>query len=395
MVGQSTVVGGRGLDAVGNITGDAVTFTSCDGAVVTVGDGGAPEGQFTSFASLTGAGLGDACVLAQAAGFTDTVRVSVGPAGMSIVGPDTVLSGTTVSFNVAPVDAAGTELTGTAAYVWATSNKAQLVADPALGTTAGRSPGSVDLRVAAPGGANAKKAVVVVPDVFPGTLSATSAAPGELITATRPAGGLAFDADVAVRLASTNAFVDLITQDAVTFAVPATGSTAAAVLTISNITTDQIAHSTTFTATKAAEDVYSPGNITNDCSDPAAAPDYATVKSPSGWVYLVHNGTGQGTRGCQNSGAVTGYDHYIVYTTGASAEVIDVEARWTLSGDNDIIVCKTDYSDCPGAGFSSGTLEELEAVDVELEANSSYWIIYSPWTGATGNNLIRIKITKE
>jgi hypothetical protein len=253
----------------------------------------------------------------------------------------------------------------------------------------------VTVRVVAPGGANAVKTVVVVPGVFGGVLSATSAAPGELITATRAAGGPPFDADVTVRLGTTNAFVDLITTDVVTFAVPATGSVAAGVLTLGNMGSDQIAEATAFTATKASEDVYSPGNITNDCSDPATAPDYAAVKSPSGWVYLVHNGTNQGAMGCQNSGAVTGYDHYIVYTTGASAEVIDVEARWTLTGDNDIIVCKTDYSDCPGAGFSSGTLAELEAVDLELEANSSYFIIYSPWTANTGTNLIRIKITKN
>jgi hypothetical protein len=392
-IGDSSIVGVRAEDAAGNPTADAVTLSACD-ALVGVGSQSSSS-QWTTTAFLKGAGLGASCVLAQAAGVSDTIRVTVGPAGVKIFGPDTVVSGLTGDYTLVPVDYAGNPLTGTVSYTWSTSTKARLAIDAANGLARGRTPGAVDVRLVAPGGANAKKAVIVIPGVFAGTLSATSAAPGELITATRAADGPTFDADQQVTLGSTAAFVDTVLPNSVVFAVPATGSTALATLTLANIGPEQLAQATSFTSTMTTADVYQPGNITNDCSDPSAAPDFTAVKSSTGWVYFAHNGTALGTRGCQNSGAVTGYDHYFIYTTGASAEVIDVEARWTLTGDNDIIICATDYSDCPGVGFSGGTLAELDAVDVPLLANTSYFIIYSPWTGNAGTNQIRVKVTSQ
>jgi hypothetical protein len=65
-------------------------------------------------------------------------------------------------------------------------------------------------------------------------------------------------------------------------------------------------------------------------------------------------------------------------------------------GDNDILVCEPVFTPslaaCPGQGFSGENLVELGAADVALAPNTTYWIIFSPWTGAAGNNQIRIRI---
>jgi len=386
-VGEAATLGATGLDAVGNATADAVSFASCDGAVVSVGAAAEGLAGFTTSATVQAAGLGVSCVTASAGGFTDTIRVSTGPAGVRIVGPDTVPSGGEGTYTLEAFDAAGAALTGSTAYEWFSSNKALMSIDIASGVAQGKTPGSVAARVFAPGGANAAKTVVVIPGVFAGTLTAASAGPGALITATRAATGPKFDADVGARVGTTAAFVDLITPEAVTFAVPARGSTAATSLSLTNMGPGQVTQTTAFTVTATAADIYQPGNITNNCTAPATPPTWSAVRSP--------NGTSQGTRGCQNSGAVTGYDHYFTYTTGASAETVDVLAYWTLAGDNDIYVCRTDFSSCPGSGFSGNTLDELGATNVALAANTSYFIIYSPWTANTGTNNIRIRVVRK
>jgi len=394
VVGDSVPIGAVARDEAGNETATAVTLTACNAAVATLtGQGAGAPWSTTAF--VKGVELGTTCVRAAADGLQDSIIVRTGPAGMLVVGPDTVGSGNTATYTVNAVDVAGNALSGAPEYEWSSSSKAQLAVAAATGEAAGRGTGSVSIYVRAPGGGNARKTLVVAPGVFGGTLSASSAGPGALITATKAADGASWDADTKVSVGGVAAFVDLITPSNLTFAVPATGSTAQGVLAFSAIGPDQLAQNGTFTVTKANEDLYSPGNITNDCSDPTNAPDFSAVKSALSWVYLVHDGTAQGSRGCQNSGAVTGYDHYLVYTTGATDEVIDVEARWTLSGDNDIIVCTTDYSSCPGFGFSGGTLAELDAVNLQLAANTSYFIIFSPWTANAGVNNVRIKVTKD
>jgi len=393
-VGDSVAVGARGHDAVGNATADVPTFASCDGSVVAVG-GAATDPVFTTAAWIRGAGLGQSCVLATAAGITDSIRVTTGPVLLRVTGPDTIGSGSVGAFVAEPMTLDSTALAGTTSYRWLSANTSRAAVHPETGEASGKGPGTVAVQVFAPGGANAFKNVVIIPTPFEGTLSAASGAPGSLVSVTQAAGGLPFDADQLATLGTTAAFVDRILPGEFMFAVPASGSTAAATLTLANIGFAQLAQTTSFTATLAAADAYQPGNITNDCSDPSAAPDFAAVRSPLGSVYFTHNGTAQGTRGCQNSNAITGYDHYFIYTTGGSSQRVDVLSNWRLAGDNDIIICATDYSSCPGVGFSPGTLAELDAVNVPLAANTSYFIIYSPWTGNTGTNNIRITVNRR
>jgi hypothetical protein len=170
--------------------------------------------------------------------------------------------------------------------------------------------------------------------------------------------------------------------------VPATGATTAATLTLSDMGPNQIAQNTPFTPTSAL-DVWSPGNITDDCSDPTSAPNYATAKSATGWVYFSHNGGTQGGTGCQNGGS--GFDHYFLYTTGGTPETREIRAEWKLDGDMDLIVCTTDYSSCPATGFSGQALSEVIAA-ANLAANTTYFIIFSPWEAAGGNNSVRLRI---
>jgi hypothetical protein len=406
--GGSTTIGLRVVDAAGNtVESVAPTVSSGNGAIATVAVGGA-SGQWTATATINGLTLGEAALAVSAGSLTAEVVARVGPATYTLLGPASMVSGQTADYEAKLWDLAGNELTLPGGFPPPTlastqTGRVSLTRTGPLtwtATAAAAGPSDVllatDTKAASYGPyVGARRTLTVVPDVFVGTLSVSSAAPGELVTATKAASGPVFDADSKVTLGATAAFVDGFTANTLRFAVPAIGSTAAATLTLFDMGPLQLAHATTFTATKATTDVYQPGNVTNDCSDPAAAPDVSAVMSPTGWIYFNHNGTALGTRGCQNSGAVTGYDHYFIYTTGASDEVMDVEARWTLTGDNDIIICATDYSDCPGVGFSGGTLAELDAVDVPLLANTSYFIIYSPWTGNAGTNQIRIKITAQ
>jgi hypothetical protein len=405
--GGSTTIGLRVVDAAGNtVESGAPTVSSGNGAIATIAVGGA-SGQWTATATINGLTLGEAALAVSAGGLTAEVVARVGPATYTLVGPASMVSGQTADYEAKLWDLAGNELTLPGGFPPPTLASTQTGrvsltrTGPLTWTATGAAAGPSDVLLATDTTAasygpyvGARRTLTVVPDVFVGTLSVSSAAPGELVTATKAASGPVFDADSKVTLGATAAFVDGFTANTIRFAVPAIGSTAAATLTLFDMGPLQLAHATTFTATKATEDVYSPGNLSNNGTLPAAVPDYATVQSPSGWVYLTHNGTNQGSRGFLNGSS--GQEHYISYTTGASAETIDVEARWTLTGDNDIYVCPANaISDACPAGFSSGTLAELNAVDIDLAANTTYVIIYSPWTGNAGTNQIRIKITAQ
>jgi hypothetical protein len=407
MIGDSAEVGARAADAVGNATGDAVTLTACDANVATVASASA-EPQWTTTAYLKAVGLGSSCVLVQAAGLTaDTIKVVVGPVGVALSGPAALVSGAQGKYAVTFLGAAGDTLTGVVPLTWSTSSRATMVIGPVTadtGLATAQTPGTVLVQVQVAGGADATKSVTVSAGVFTGTVSATTGAPGTLITATRAADGPYWDTDTQVTLGTATLAADYMRPitfgrpdlggTEIVFAIPATGATTAAALRFSNMGSGQLQQTAgTITPTVADVDLYQPGNITNNCTAPAAPPAFATVKSPGNSVYLVHRGSTLGAMGCQNGG--TGYDHYILYRTGSASEAIDVAATWGVAGDNDIYICTTNFADCPGAGVSGNTLDELGAANVALAANTDYLIIFSPWTAGTGINNIKIKITKR
>jgi hypothetical protein len=379
MIGDSAAVGARAEDAVGNATADAVTLSTCNAAIATV-TGASSSEEWSATAFIKGAGMGSSCVLAQSGGLTDTISVTVGPAGVAIVGPDTVGSGNTADYTVVPVDMAGTELTGTVAYAWSSSNTARLVIDADAGTVAGKSTGAVDVRVFAPGGANAKKTVTVAAGVFGGALSATSAAPGVLITATRAAGADPWDTDTQVQLAAVSAYVDSYTSDALTFAVPATGSTAAATLGFLNIGPNQLAQNTTFTATKADADVYSPANL-----DYTGAVDVDVAKTAKNNIYLVSAGTCAG-------GAGAACDHFFKISAGASDRTVTATVTWSDGSDVDILWTDEGWNDYVG-NFNGATSAKPEVSTVTIPANTTWLLWINMYTN--GGPITNLKLTVQ
>jgi hypothetical protein len=398
--GESRALGAQPRDAVGNPTGDAVTFGSCDASRITVASAGATE-QWSQTATVTGVGLGESCVTVSAGAVSDTVRVAVGPGSIVISGPDTVPSGGLGTYELEFYHLDGTPLVPGADFspppIVAVDPLLLAISavDPLTYDAAGQQPGDVTIQTSTTadfGTVTGSMIVTVVPGTFAGTLSAASAAPGVLVTAAKAADGPGFDADSKATLGTTTAFVDGYTASTVSFFVPAIGSTDAATLTLLDMGPTQIAQTVSFTPTKANEDVWSPGNIANDCSIPPEVVDYNANESPGGWVYMVHNRPVQGNRGCVNGGS--GYDHWFVYTTGATSETVDILAYWTAVADNDIYVYSTDFSSNPCSGFSGSASDELACAGTELDANTSYYIIFSPWAHASGvtNNQVRITI---
>jgi len=383
IIGDSLMVAARAEDAVGNATTDATTLSPCDGVSTVTSQSSSPE--WATVAYIKGASLGASCVVATAAGITDTIRVSVGPAGVMIVGPDVVGSGNDGAYTVVAVDRAGTELTGTVQYAWASSNTARLAVDKDNGAVIGKSPGAVDVRLVAPGGANAKKTLSVNPGVFAGTLSATSAAPGALVTATRAADGPKFDADVTAKLDAFGTFVDGFTDNTVTFAVPATGSTAAGVLTLANMSFEQIAQTIAFTSTKATGDVYGPANL-----DPATDPDVDAVKSANGNVYMTSAGL------CSGGGGAD-CDDFFTITAGASDRTVKVTLTWNNSeaatGDLDILWCNADCSAYVGNFDGAGSSKpEVSTVTIPAGETWHLWINNYSQTATQWSN---IKVTLQ
>lgn len=400
VIGKTAMVGARAEDAVGNATGDAVTLSACDG-LVSVTPGSATS-QWSATATVTGAGMGETCVLAQAAGMTDTIRLTVGPAGVAIVGPDTILSGTGGEYTTTAVDAAGNPISGTVPLAWSSANTARLVVGAPTGQARGRSPGKVDVQVTAPGGATAEKEVVVVTGVFAGTLSATSGQPGGLITVARAADGEQWDEDTQVKLGSVTAWVDVFTSSNLTFAIPATGSTSSQTLGFTNMGPGQVAQNGSFTPTLAKRDKYDPGNVDNTCSIPATVLDYDAAKSPGNAVYIVHDGAsvasgGQGTGSCLDAGG-DGYDHWFTFKTGATG-ITDIVANWRLAGDYDLVVCDAAAKVAANAGDCeygySGNANDETMTGLELTPNTQYWFAFEVWSGNSGINNARIAVTAK
>jgi hypothetical protein len=391
VVGDSVALGARVEDAVGNTLSTAPSVASCDNAVVTVGSATA-DPVYTTGVWLHAAGLGVSCVVVSSAGFADTVRITTGPAALKVVGlnpdatEDTVGSGNKVTFGVIAVNRAGDTLPGTTAYDWTSSSAAVLAVHRLTGEASGKSTGTVSVRVRAPGGAMDSKSARVVAGVFAGTLSAATAGPGALVTATRAADGPFFDADASVTVGGVAGFADSWTPSTLTFAVPATGSTAAAVLGLSNMGPSQVQQNGTFTVNATDADIYSPANLDGTCSGVPTAPLWSSIASPAGNVYLVHSG---GTPSCLETLADTASDHYFRYATTA-AKSISLTLTWAATTptatDMDLGVCTLDFSDCT-FGFSSATTTEV-LNNVALDANTTYYVIMMPWQkGATRINM--------
>lgn len=405
-VDQSATLGARGEDAVGNPTADAVSFSSCDGSVVSVASGTAPE-NFTAAATLTGAGMGTSCVNVTAGGLSQEVTVNVGPAALKIVGDpivsynaDDPTANGPFDFTVAPVDADGNALTGTVPLEWNTSDAGLFMVDHTDGTIVETfSLGSGTLSVSAPGGANDAVTINVAAPEFTGTASANTGDPGDLITLTRAGGGAAFDAGVTAGFGfgGLPAFIDTWTADNLNVVVPTIGVAGRSDLVISDYGPSSLDRRVVFTSTASLLDMFSPGNIDDACNIPSSIPVYENVVSPGNAVYISHDGATQGTGSCLDAGD-TGDDHWFTFTTGATG-VTDIVATWWLAGDYDLVVCdaaaKVAGNDASCEYGYSGNSYDETMTGVALAANTQYWFAFEVWDGAAGINNVKISITKQ
>lgn len=407
-VGDSVRVGGAALDAVGNVTGDVPSFTSCTGTPVTLASATA-DGLFTAATWVRATELGVGCVVASAGGVVDTFPVQTGPAGLAIVGPDTIVSGLSGTFTAVATALNGSALTGTTNYAWTSSGNAFLVTELAEGAATARSPGAPSILLRAPNGVSARRPVTIVPDVLLGTISQTSGSAGEVVSFART-GGDAYDLNTQVRLGTVLGFIDRITADSIYVAMPASGVAGAQNLTIENVGPNELAQRLQYTANSAFGDTYEPGS-----SAPATAPSYMANRTtphfggitgaPGGnWIYFTHSGfgTGSASRGILNGG--TKQDHYFAFTSGPSGGTI-TEARleWTNGGsggglsaaDHDLLICRADdvtFSDCPGEGFSGNSANEV-ITNVALEPDTDYFVVMTAWLSRNNIHNFRLRLT--
>ena len=392
MVGDQITVGAAALDAVGNVTADVPTFTPCSGVPATVATA-TGEALYSGAARIQAAAstVGAGCITVAAGGVSDTIHVEVGPAGVTIVGSDTVGSGESVNYTVAGFDRAGAAVTGTAPYQWASSNKARMTADISMGIATGRSPGAVTLQVRGPGGGNSARSLTVAPGAFAGTLSANTGGAGLVVTATGGAGDDAFDANTAVTYGGVTPYLETVSGTVLRVALPTTGVAGAQLLTFLNLGPGETAKQVTVTASSAFDDRF---GATTDGS--GTAPTYNSVASPANWVYFSHAGfgTGSAARGIQNGGAQQ--DHYFLVTAGAAgATLSEIRLEWlggTTGDDFDLIICDTaTETDC-AVGFSGATTSEV-VTNVVLAANTTYYIAASCWLAANNIRNLRLRVT--
>jgi hypothetical protein len=400
-VGQTVTVGAAALDEVGNVSPELPAFTSCGGPVTVSAVPG--YGSYSAAADISAAPatVGVTCVLASAGGVTDSIRISVGPAGITILGPDTVVSGLTGQFTAVLYNAAGDPLDGNVPLAWSSANEGRMITTFEGGLVSGRAPGSVNIQVRAPNGVIQTRTVIIKPDLFTGTLSAATGNAGDLITATRGPGDSTFDADANATVGGQVAFVEVTPPSSMRIAIPATGTAGVRDLDILSLGAVQLAKRTTFTTTTATDDIF--GTTTED---PATAPDYLDVRSPGNWVYFTHSGygTGGGSRGVLNGG--TREDHYFLITTGAANTTLsEVRLEWTNGGtaptggfasDFDVYVCPVtwggDYDQCAAQLFSGATTNEV-GTSIRLNANTTYFVAASAWTARSNIHNFRLRIT--
>lgn len=390
VVGKAITFAAVGRDEAGNPTTAAVTITSCNASVASVGSASSDD-LWSTIVAVQGVSLGSTCLTVSVAGISETVTVTTGPAGVVISGPDTVGSGEEGQFTVSGVDAGGAVLSGTTAYVWSTSNGGRLVTDVADGLATGRSTGSVTMRIRAPGGASATKSVTVVPGTFAGTLSAASGLAGDVVSLTRAAGGSTWDADTEARFGGQYAWIESVSPDVLQMAMPSTGATGAQTLALSNIGPSQLEQEATFTANSAFGDAYTATNTSADGSIPAGAPEASAVMTANNNIYFSHGGFGldELSRGWWNGPGADQIDHYFKVTTGGSAVTVTMTLEWDDGSDVDILVL-TAGGGVLATGFSGSSSNEV--VTWTFPANSVQYIVATMWTAGSNTTNFRFNL---
>jgi hypothetical protein len=183
-------------------TREAVTFTACDAKIAVEPDPTVVDVEHPNRTLVIAGTLGSTCVVATAAGLTDTATVSVVPASIDIGLVSMIGSGASAASTLTFLDKAGNEATG-----MDESDVVYTVADPAIadvdatGTVTGKAPGDTELTAELAdmwGAVRISSAEFsVAPATWTGTITPASANWGDTITVTAPA-GMTFDFDARV-----------------------------------------------------------------------------------------------------------------------------------------------------------------------------------------------------
>ncbi|MCH7876566.1 MAG: hypothetical protein IH965_14885 [Gemmatimonadetes bacterium] len=270
-IGESVTIGMQGRDETGNpiISGATPSISSSNSSVASVVTGAGTE-AWASTATVSGLAWGETTLKVTLGSLEELLTVRVGPAGVIITGPDQVLSGAAAAFGLEFFDGAGNTVTPPTGFVVPELESLNEFRLPLTASSdvaydaAGQQPGFVTLQVAMSpdfGGATASKRVEVVPGVFGGTISATTAAvQGGPITVTR-AGNRTWDGDETIQIggvvqpswdgtAASPAFPTW-DPDALTFYVSPFTAAGTYDLTIVDQGAGQIAEAVSFTVTGA------------------------------------------------------------------------------------------------------------------------------------------------
>ena len=194
--GASRSVSAFLVNDLGNPVAGSVTFSACNAGVSVVADTAQSDLEPGTNFVITGNTLGESCVNVSGAGFEGTVGVRVVPAEIEVSLADTILSGETASATVAFFNTSGTAATGfDVDEVTFSSLDEDIAVVDAAGVVTGQAPGTVEIVAALKSGLGAPRAdtitVEVVPGTFTGSMSPTSAEPGDTVTIT--AGTQGFD----------------------------------------------------------------------------------------------------------------------------------------------------------------------------------------------------------
>jgi hypothetical protein len=395
-------VGATILDEVGNVTADAPSFSACSGAPVTV-SAATGEALFTGAADIqaSATSVGEGCVNVSGGGQSDTIHVTVAPAGVRIVGDPIVgydsqdPAANVIQFTVAAVDAAGAPLTGSVPWEWTSSNEALFYVDRFSGEVTTRSLGTATLRLVSPGGADHSLVLTLAAPAFNGTANPTSGGPGTLVTLTRAGGGIDFDGNTTAFLdfGGVAAYVDNQTASDLVLAVPAVGKAGRVDLVVRNYGPSELDRRVVWTnPTNSFLDIYSPGNTNTSASSfpatiPPGTPEVATIMSANNNVYLSHSGYGTGgaAAGAFNGGSQV--DHYFRVTNGGSDIAATLTLSWTNGSDVDLFI--TDASGNLLAFFISGSPTQEVAAFTFL-ANTTYHVGVSMFSAGSNNTNMKL-----
>jgi hypothetical protein len=218
----ATVVDGRATPLVA-----AVTFRTCNAvAAVGIDTSYHPVPVTSTRAVVSGVTYGTSCVIAEGGGFTDTVQIATFPAGIVVIGPDTLVSGGAATYTYEFRDRAGNPVSGVPAATWTVGDTLRGTITAAGGVLSGRDTGSVNVTVKGIGtssaGVSGTKPVLVIPAPFDITVVPNPADPGQVVKLVRAPTGPIFDANTSVRFGtSVQAFVaGSLTPDSVKVAIP-------------------------------------------------------------------------------------------------------------------------------------------------------------------------------